>query len=124
MSARAGTPLLTAIIAELDSADEGVKRELACQLRPYLADEDERLLDVDAKAAQLHLNPEVLARMARRGRVPGAIKVGRRWLFPPDTTEILPVDDVGTGRVWTLESKTPPRAPAAPRASVVAIRGH
>ncbi|MGA2929559.1 MAG: helix-turn-helix domain-containing protein [Solirubrobacteraceae bacterium] len=120
---RAGTPLLAAILAELDAADEAVKRELADQLRPFLADDAERLMDVGEKAAQLHLNRDVVARMARDGRIPGAVKVGRRWLFPATATEVLPVDNVGSGRGWLLKPKPLRRAQTAPRASVAAIRG-
>ena len=123
MGMRAGTPLLAAILAELDAADEAVKRELAEQLRPYLADDAERLMDVGEKAAQLHLNRDVLARMARDGRIPGAVKVGRRWLFPAIATEILPVDNLGSRRVWSLKPERLRRSPTAPRSSVAAIRG-
>jgi hypothetical protein len=62
--------------------------------------------------------------MARDGRVPGAIKVGRRWLFPPDVTEILPVYDGDATDGWSTEPNARPRASAARRSSIAAIRGH
>lgn len=47
-------------------------------------------MDAAEKAAQLRLTPEVLQRMAREGRIPGARKAGRRWLFPAASVEVLP----------------------------------
>lgn len=87
-----GSPLLAAILVELERADARPKWEIARQLGRCVADYDQgRLLDASDKAAQLQLNPGTLVRMARAGRVPGAKKVGREWRFPTGRTDILPI---------------------------------
>jgi hypothetical protein len=123
MDRHANAPLLAAIVSELRAADDAVKRELATQLRPYLASGAGDLLDVDEKADQMHLNPDTLARMARAGRIPGAFKSGRRWLFPAASTEILPVAATANLRPLAQVPESPRRLPTSKRNSVSAIRG-
>jgi hypothetical protein len=119
-----GTPLVVAILAELDRGGEPLSRELASRLHPHLIRDAEQLLDSAEKAAQLHLHPDTLTRMARVGRVPGAKKVGQRWLFPIDPTEILPVDvDAGRAHSWAFNPTAPHRSTVTRRTSVAAIRG-
>jgi len=119
------TPLVVAILAELDRGGAPLRRELASRLRPYFIGEAEQLLDSAEKAAQLHLHPDTLTRMARVGRVPGAKKVGQRWLFPTGATEILPVDVNGSSAYsWSFKPTAPRRSSVTRRASVAAIRGH
>ena len=89
MSSRA--TFLDAWIAAFDEADDSAKQEIAARLRPYLAAEPRKLLNAKEKAQQLGLNPETLVRMARVGRVPGAIQAGRGWRFPPGQIEITSV---------------------------------
>lgn len=120
MTRRGATLLLEELVEALELADEALKRELADRLRPYLASESDRLLDAEEKAAHLGLHPDTLARMARDGRIPGAMKVGREWRFRADLCEILPpraaAVEVGPGAA--------PRRSAAPaRTSIAAIRG-
>ena len=118
------TPLVVAILAELDRGGEPLSRELASRLRPHLIRDAEQLLDSVEKAAQLHLHPDTLTRMARVGRVPGAKKVGQRWLFPTGPTEILPVDvDGGRAHSWSFKPTAPRRSSVTRRTSVAAIRG-
>lgn len=112
-------PLVAALLEELRAADDVVKREIASQLRLYLSDEPEQLLDAEEKATQLGLHPESLVKMAHAGRVPGARKVGRAWRFPPGQCEVLPL-------VTPLTPDAPapaPRRRPAPRRSIAAIRG-
>ena len=115
-----GTPLLAAILAELERADDSLKREVARQLRPHIGYEPERLLDASEKADQLQLNPETLVRMARAGRVPGARKVGRGWRFPADQTDVLPVRP--ESRLSVLMPRPARRSAVARRASVAELR--
>jgi hypothetical protein len=118
------TPLVVAILAELDRGGEPLSRELASRLRPHLVRDAEQLLDSAEKAAQLHLHPDTLTRMARVGRVPGAQKVGQRWLFPTSPAEILPVaGDGGTARARSFKRTVPRRPSVTRRTSVAAIRG-
>ena len=118
------TPLVVAMLAELDRGGEPLRRALASRLRPCLVDEAEQLLDSAEKAAQLHLHPDTLTRMARVGRVPGARKVGQRWLFPTRGTEILPVDvDGRSAHSWSFKPTAPRRSSVTRRTSVAAIRG-
>lgn len=119
--ARTHTPLLAAVLAELDEGDETLKRELASRLRPYLGDDPGRLLDADEKAAQLGLHRDTLVRMSRDGRVPGARKVGREWRYPADRSEILPI---AGGASTASAPASARRAATIRRASVAAIRGH
>jgi len=123
VTSRPGTPLLAAVLAELDGADESLKRELASQLRPFLADHPGRLLDAGEKAQQLGLHPDTLVRMARAGRIPGAKKVGREWRFPADRSDVRPVATQTPASSRLLEPARAPRRRDVGRASVAAIRG-
>jgi hypothetical protein len=117
----AGAPLLTAILAELERADDSLKREVARQLRPLIGDDDPgQLLDAGEKAAQLGLHPDTLARMARAGRVPGAKKVGREWRFPPGRYDILPVRPKASPSV--IEPRRRRRSAVSRHASVALLR--
>lgn len=69
--------------ALLDALDDDALSVLAERLRPYLADSDE-LLDAREAATRLGLHERTVARMAREGRIPGAVKVGRGWRFNAD----------------------------------------
>lgn len=72
-------------VALLDSLDNEALAALAERLRPHLADHDAdgaRLLDPREAAARLGLHERTVARMAREGRIPGAVKIGRGWRFP------------------------------------------
>lgn len=116
-----GAPLLTAILAELERADDSLKRAVARQLRPHIGDDDrERLLDAGEKAAQLGLHPDTLARMARAGRVPGAKKVGREWRFPAGRYDILPVRPKASLSV--VEPRVPRRSAVSRHASVALLQ--
>ena len=119
MSARTGTPFLQALLAELPAADDGDKRELASQLRPFLADDPGRLLDADEKAQQLGLHPDTVVRMARAGRI-WAKKVGREWRFRADLCDILPAGGGPSPAPAALQRRRP--VATAP-ASFAAIRG-
>lgn len=44
------------------------------------------LLTAEEAAAVLRLHPVTLRRMAREGRVTGAVRVGSRWRFAADCT--------------------------------------
>lgn len=115
-----GAPLLAAILAELECADESLKREVARQLRVHVGNDDpERLLDGSEKAAQLGLHPDTLARMARAGRVPGARKIGREWRFPASRCEILPVRPNAS---LSMVEPRRGRTAASRRASVTLLR--
>jgi hypothetical protein len=109
--------LLTALLEEL--ADESACRELAEQLRPHLADAPERLLDAKAKAQQMGVNPETLARWAREGKVPGARRTGKEWRFPTGELDIQPTGS----RACAEPPASPRRARVRDGAGAAAIRG-
>jgi excisionase family DNA binding protein len=44
---------------------------------------DRIALNVDEVAAELHLHPQTVQRLAKRGSLPGR-KVGRAWYFAPE----------------------------------------
>ncbi|MDX8151875.1 helix-turn-helix domain-containing protein [Patulibacter brassicae] len=71
----------------------------------------EQLLTATEAAAKLRLHPVTLRKMAREGRVLGAIRVGGRWRFEPDCT-VEPLQ-----RPTAPEPAPRPR-PAARRAAV------
>jgi excisionase family DNA binding protein len=113
--------LLSALLAELASADERDKRELASQLRPFLTDDPARLLDAGEMAALVKVHPDTLVRWAHAGRI-WATKVGREWRFRPDRPDVSPV---AGGYPPSPAPATPHRRrsnPMAP-ASFAAIRG-
>lgn len=119
MTARPATPLLSAVLAELDEADDTVKRQFATQLRPYLADDSGRLLDAGEMAELLQLNPGTLVKMARTGRI-WAKKVGREWRFRADRPDVLPVSrEPILPSVPSASRRSPLTAPS----SFAAIRG-
>ena len=61
----------------------------------------ERLMNLSEAAAFLHIDPDTLRSLTRRGRVP-AMKIGRQWRFDP-----------GLLREWIREqSLKAPRKPA------------
>jgi excisionase family DNA binding protein len=122
MSARPSNSLLALFLESLAQADDGLKRELAAYLRPYLADSPGRLLDASEKARQLGLHPETLVKMARAGRCRGAIKVGREWRFPSESLEILPAGREGAPASSALRPTRRRPATTVP-GSVAAIRG-
>jgi excisionase family DNA binding protein len=108
------------LIVEDLRADLPTLRQLAELLRPYL-DDSSRLLDAREKAAQLHLHPDTLVRMARAGRIPAARKIGREWRFPAGELDIRP--PASTGPV-ALAARAPRARRGAPLpASIEAIRG-
>lgn len=79
--------------ALLDSLDNEALAALAERLRPHLAESDPdggSLLDPREAAARLGLHERTVARMAREGRIPGAVKIGRGWRFPADRLETRP----------------------------------
>lgn len=117
------TPVSDPLAAILDCADEGTLDRLAELLAPRLAALPSNggwLLSPREAAARIGLHEKTVARMAREGRLPGAVKVGRGWRFDPD------------GLVPQPPARPAARPPSAPReraalsterASVRAIRG-
>lgn len=79
--------LLTAL---LDSLDDQALLALAERLRPLLAIDGREMLGPKEAAARLGPHERTVARMARAGRIPGAVKVGRGWRFPVDQLAPLP----------------------------------
>lgn len=67
----------------LDALDDDALSLLAERLRPHLA-EPGGMVDAKEAAARLGLHERTVARMAREGRIPGAVKVGRSWRFRAD----------------------------------------
>jgi len=41
---------------------------------------EDEILTTETLAKYLHMNPQVIAKMARQGRIPG-YKLGKKWLF-------------------------------------------
>jgi|GEM_PF-6768408 len=117
---RTVVPLLDALVAAWDEADERTRRALASRLCPYLSREPEQLLTADEKARQLHRHPETIARWASEGRFVGASKDSGRWLIPADC-EILPSAAVEPLEPSAL-SRRRRRPPSSTRSSVVAMR--
>lgn len=112
-------PLLCALLAALDTADEKARREIASRLGPYLVDHPSQLLNARQKAEQLGLHPETLVRMARGGRIPAATKVGREWRFPAGACQVLPP----SGSALAPQPAPRARRIVSPLGSVAAIRG-
>jgi excisionase family DNA binding protein len=105
----------------LAALDDDALAELAERLRPFLADAEGdpgRLLAPREAAARLGLHERTVARMAREGRLAGAVKVGRGWRFPTGSLAVTP-------RARPHDDAPSPRRRAATggRASVRAIRG-
>lgn len=67
----------------LDALDDDALSVLAERLRPHLV-QPAGLLDAKEAAAQLGLHERTVARMAREGRIAGAVKIGRGWRFHAD----------------------------------------
>lgn len=87
--------LLDVLADELAAASPEQLAELAEVLAPLLAPylgPAGGLLTVAEFAARVGMNPDVVTRCAREGRIPGARKVGREWRFDADRLQVLPVD--------------------------------
>lgn len=78
---------LAAFVASLNEEDLAA---LAARLRPHLDPAAAELLSPKEAAARLGLHEKTVVRMAREGRLPGALKVGREWRFPADGLAPLP----------------------------------
>ncbi|MDQ3630200.1 MAG: helix-turn-helix domain-containing protein [Actinomycetota bacterium] len=108
--------------ALLDSLDNEALAALADRLRPHLTDAEldgNRLLDPREAAARLGLHERTVARMAREGRIPGAMKIGKGWRFPADRLATRPpLRPVAGGDGRPAQARRTPG-----RASVAAIRG-
>lgn len=100
----------------LDALDDDALCALAERLRPYLSEPDE-LVDARQAAERLGLHERTVARMAREGRIPGAVKVGREWRFHAD--RLAP--SAPTRLVDSARPRRPRREPH--RAVASAIRG-
>ncbi|PZS15173.1 MAG: hypothetical protein DLM64_00290 [Solirubrobacterales bacterium] len=116
-SGRSAT-LLDAFLAAWAEADESTRCEVGSRLRPYLADDPERLLDAGEMAELLQLHPDTLVKMARTGRI-WAQRAGREWRFRADRSEIAPA----AGEPLVSHAPMSPRRARTVRASVAAIRG-
>lgn len=106
----------------LDAFDDDALAELAERLRPFLADAEgdpARLLAPREAAARLGLHERTVARMAREGRLPGAVKIGKGWRFPAGSLAVRPPP----ARPAAEAPAPRRRAAAGGRASVRAIRG-
>lgn len=109
------------VAALLDSLDDETLAAVAERLRPHLSTATDRheLISSRQAAQALGLNERSVVRMAREGRIPGAVKIGRRWRFPGDSLVVHP-----PGRPSPSLSPRAARASvAAHRMSVNAIRG-
>lgn len=110
------------VTAFLDSLDDETLAAVADRLRPHLTNghEPEELISSRQAAQALGLNERSVVRMAREGRIPGAVKIGRRWRFPCGPLVVQPTDQPGVA----LSPPAPMRASSASRrVSVEAIRG-
>lgn len=76
------------ILSQLETSPELCRRfaELLAGTAAHRKD-----LDSAAAAAQLGFSRDVVVRMARAGRIPGAYKSGREWRFPSQDLRVLPV---------------------------------
>lgn len=81
----------------LNALDDDALSLLAERLRPHLDQTNDRMLDPREAADRLGLHERTVVRMAREGRLSGAVKVGRSWRFP----------------ISSLLASTPPRRPSA-----------
>ena len=107
------------LAALLVSLDDDTLLALAERLRPHLATHDgQELLGPKEAAVRLGLHERTVARMAREGRIPGAIKVGRGWRFPAD--QLSPVPPAASSNSVSHRPVQPRRN--RDRASVRAIR--
>jgi excisionase family DNA binding protein len=105
----------------LDSLDDDALAALAARLGPHLAgDQGEGLLSTKEAADRLNLHERTVVRMAREGRIPGAVKVGRGWRFPPDLMAPLPLEQQASAAA----GDSPPRRSRKPKTSVRAIQGN
>lgn len=53
-----------------------------------MSDFMEDLLTAKEYAELIGSSPQIVSRLARKGRIPGARKIGRDWLFPADARPI------------------------------------
>lgn len=109
------------VAAFLDSLDDETLAAVAERLRPHLAEGRDRegLISSRQAAQALGLSERSVVRMARDGRIPGAVKVGRRWRFPAGPLVV----HAPRGQSPAL-SPRPTRASGSSRqVSVNAIRG-
>jgi excisionase family DNA binding protein len=107
--------------ALLGALDEAALAALAERLRPHLAaaDDERPLLDPRQAAARLRLHEKTVVRMAREGRLPGAIRIGKGWRFDP--AGLVPQPPVHPAAPATPERRAAPAARS--HAAVRAIRG-
>jgi hypothetical protein len=111
-----------ALLADLERDPELAAR-YAAVLRPYLPTEDEeppRLLTADEASARLRKDRRTLIRAASDGRVTGATRVGRSWMFDPATLALAPPARAKPSR----EPLRPRPQRHAGRDAAAAIRGH
>ena len=109
---------LSPIAALVEHLDQATLEVLAERLRPLLRDPQGsvHLLDPKEAASRLGLSQRTVAKMARDGRLPGAIKVGRGWRIPEDQLNPHPL------QADPIRPAAPTRAKYAPRSAVRAIR--
>lgn len=103
----------------VQALDDEALAALAERLRPHLAAVDGmRLLTPHEAADRLGLHVKTVVRMAREGRLPGAVKAGRGWRFPADVA-VLPA----VPQHPPVSHPPRPRPDSRTRSSVQAIRG-
>lgn len=110
--------------ALLDALDDDALAQLAERLRPHLrpVENGPGLLTPEQAAHRLGLHPKTVARMAREGRLAGAVKVGKGWRFRPDG--LVPAPPRRPEPVSpTVSSVRRARPSAGERPSVLAIKG-
>lgn len=82
--------VLVEILIVLETSPE-LCRRFAEALGAFMAAESGEDLDSAAAAARLGYSRDVVVRMARAGRIPGAYKSGREWRFRSHDLRVLPV---------------------------------
>lgn len=103
--------------ALVEHLDEVTLELLAARLRPLLREPSSvQLLDPKEAGSRLGFSERTIAKMAREGRLPGAIKVGRSWRIPEDQLRPKPV------RADSIRSVATGRGAHRPRTAVRAIR--
>lgn len=79
-------PALAELVRSLAEAERMNRRGERSRTRDPV-DRLPRILDVKGAACALGVDPSRVRKLARAGRLPGSLRLGRDWSIPPDAVE-------------------------------------